>query len=351
MHRSLLLAGFLLLLVPAFASAATSPITRRDGFLLIWQSIGRPADAVTQALFSDVSSGSAGFREITFAERRGILDEAEKFWPAEPLELEDALLWLFRTRSIDDVQKITYDTIPTYLERYPIAHVAGNERMELSEDVLRALLSSLDEKLASESHEVSLYSEKFHGKGTAFGESFNMHAMTAAHRTFPHNTLVEVTNKDNGKTVTVRINDRGPYVDGRDMDLSLGSFLMLSPRSAGVLRNVTFRRLGDAALVLGCGRQPMRQQRITRDVRLLPGVPWTLPLGQSVSWTSTAPYVVLGRTYPDGSSVKLQDWVLPAETYTFTPSIPGTYVFRFGTKEGRRRTMQMTVADCGFTAQ
>ncbi|MBO6526008.1 septal ring lytic transglycosylase RlpA family protein [Erythrobacter sp.] len=66
----------------------------------------------------------------------------------------------------------------------------------------------------------SYYGKRFHGRRTANGERFDMHAMTAAHRTLPFGTLVEVTNPGNGKTVTVRINDRGPFAHGRTIDLS-----------------------------------------------------------------------------------------------------------------------------------
>jgi len=62
----------------------------------------------------------------------------------------------------------------------------------------------------------------FHGKLTANGEVFDMNAMTAAHKTLPLGSLVRVTNLENDKTVTVRINDRGPYVVGRILDCSYG---------------------------------------------------------------------------------------------------------------------------------
>ena len=73
----------------------------------------------------------------------------------------------------------------------------------------------------------SWYGPGFHGRQTANGERFNQGALTAAHRSFPHNTLVKITNAENGKSVTVRINDRGPFVQGRDMDLSLASFVLI----------------------------------------------------------------------------------------------------------------------------
>lgn len=66
----------------------------------------------------------------------------------------------------------------------------------------------------------SYYGDGFHGKKTANGETFNKNALTAAHRTLPFDTRVRVTNLTNGKKVTVRINDRGPYADGRIIDLS-----------------------------------------------------------------------------------------------------------------------------------
>lgn len=66
----------------------------------------------------------------------------------------------------------------------------------------------------------SWYGPNFHGKITANGEIFDMNELTAAHRTLPFNTMVRVDNLDNGRTIIVRINDRGPYVDNRIIDLS-----------------------------------------------------------------------------------------------------------------------------------
>jgi len=71
--------------------------------------------------------------------------------------------------------------------------------------------------------EASWYGKDFHGKKTANGEIFNMHQLTAAHRTLPLGSVVQVTNLDNGKSVQVRINDRGPYIHGRLIDLSYGA--------------------------------------------------------------------------------------------------------------------------------
>ena len=73
----------------------------------------------------------------------------------------------------------------------------------------------------------------FHGKLTAIGEVFDMNAMTAAHKTLPLGSLVRVTNLENDKSVIVRINDRGPYVEGRILDCSYGVAKDLSFVNAG----------------------------------------------------------------------------------------------------------------------
>lgn len=74
------------------------------------------------------------------------------------------------------------------------------------------------------------------GKLTANGERFNPHGLTAAHRTLPFGTKVKVTNLRNGRSVIVRINDRGPFIRGRVMDLSLGAAQQVGLTATGVTR-------------------------------------------------------------------------------------------------------------------
>jgi len=80
----------------------------------------------------------------------------------------------------------------------------------------------------------SWYGRDFHGKRTANGEIYDMHKLTAAHKTLPFNTLVEVENLDNGKRVTVRINDRGPFLKDRILDLSYEAAQKLECHEDGV---------------------------------------------------------------------------------------------------------------------
>ncbi len=80
----------------------------------------------------------------------------------------------------------------------------------------------------------SWYGEDFHGRVTANGEIYDMEALTAAHRTLPFGTEVRVTNAENGRQVRVRINDRGPYLYGRVLDLSLAAARELGMMESGV---------------------------------------------------------------------------------------------------------------------
>ena len=76
---------------------------------------------------------------------------------------------------------------------------------------------------AAQAQIATYYGQEFAGRRTASGETFNYNAMTAAHRTLPFGMRVRVTNSRNGRSIIVRINDRGPFVKGRSIDLSSGA--------------------------------------------------------------------------------------------------------------------------------
>lgn len=88
----------------------------------------------------------------------------------------------------------------------------------------------------SESGQASFYADKHQGRKTANGELYSQQKMTAAHKKLPFGTQVKVTNLSNGKSTVVRINDRGPFVRGRIIDLSKAAFARLAPLSAGILK-------------------------------------------------------------------------------------------------------------------
>ncbi len=94
--------------------------------------------------------------------------------------------------------------------------------------------------------ECSYYADKFHGKKTASGEVYDMNAFTAAHRTLPFNTILEVKNLKNGKTVRVRVNDRGPFKKGRILDISLAAAKKIDLVRMGVTQiEAKIIKLGD----------------------------------------------------------------------------------------------------------
>jgi rare lipoprotein A len=82
----------------------------------------------------------------------------------------------------------------------------------------------------------SYYAAKFHGKRTASGEKFSQKVLTAAHLSLPFGTLLKVTNPSNSKSVIVRVNDRGPYVQGRLLDLSRAAADLIGITRLGVAR-------------------------------------------------------------------------------------------------------------------
>lgn len=87
----------------------------------------------------------------------------------------------------------------------------------------------------------SWYGPKFHGRLTANGETYDMHGLTAAHKTLPFNTKLRVTNLNNGKSVILRINDRGPFLHNRIIDLSKGAAIavdMIETGTAPVLLEI-----------------------------------------------------------------------------------------------------------------
>ncbi len=143
----------------------------------------------------------------------------------------------------------------------------------------------------------SWYGEPYHGRPTTSGEVYDMHQLTAAHRTLPIGTWVMVTNLHNGRSVEVRINDRGPFKEGRVIDLSYAAARLLD--------------------VVGPGVVPVRL-RVTRLPRSADGTPigatrYTVQVGSFVNRAyALALKEELGRTF-DG--VFMASRVIGGETY------------------------------------
>ncbi len=106
----------------------------------------------------------------------------------------------------------------------------------------------------------SWYGPNFHGKQTSNGEWYNMHAMTAAHKTWPMDTMVRVDNLKNGKSVTVRINDRGPFVSGRVIDCSYAAGKAIGLDKTGIAP-VRLTVLGFAGKVYHKPKKPVQVKK------------------------------------------------------------------------------------------
>lgn len=134
-------------------------------------------------------------------------------------------------------KQITTDTTLRYILLLIVAFslfitsCGTTSRVNKTSDSAGAIGERIEEGVAS------WYGPNFHGNLTANGETYNMNGITAAHRTLPFNTVVRVNNLDNGKSVEVRINDRGPFAKNRIIDLSKGAAQkidMVGPGTANV---------------------------------------------------------------------------------------------------------------------
>jgi rare lipoprotein A len=132
-----------------------------------------------------------------------------------------------------------------------ILSACGGRKTTVPVPVPTANSNSSNSSIPDDEGMASYYAEPYHGRPTANGEIFDTYnAMTAAHRTLPFNTLVRVTNKTNGQTVDVRINDRGPFVDGRVIDLSLAAARKIDMVRAGVVPvRIHVMKTGDSSTV------------------------------------------------------------------------------------------------------
>ncbi len=122
----------------------------------------------------------------------------------------------------------------------------------------------------------SWYGAKFHGRPTALGETYDMYAMTAAHKTMPLPSYARVRNPATGREIVVRVNDRGPFVDGRVIDLSY-----TAARRLGVLRGVTpveVERITHAEIRAGLSRRDAADSRVEAVAAAPPQAPFDAPV-------------------------------------------------------------------------
>jgi len=123
---------------------------------------------------------------------------------------------------------------PIFYSNKPVKVESREKRFFATEESKIDTLHNLSNEVETITGFASFYADDFDGKQTASGEIFNMYELTAAHKTYPFNTMIRVVNVENKKTVIVRINDRGPFVEGRIIDLSLGAATQLGMDKTGI---------------------------------------------------------------------------------------------------------------------
>ncbi len=145
---------------------------------------------------------------------------------------------------------------------------------------------------ASDVGMASWYGHPYHGRLAASGEIYDMHRLTAAHRTLPFGTRVRVHNLANSKTVDVKINDRGPFIEGRLIDLSRAAALVLGIQRTGkarvrleVLPASAATSAGNFVVQVGAFRVRANAERLQREMERRYGYAVLLPLrGDPVLW-------------------------------------------------------------------
>lgn len=118
--------------------------------------------------------------------------------------------------------------------RFQVEHLIN---FELEQDASNLQIKKLGLKRTNKISysKASWYGEPFHGRKTASNEAFDKNLLTCAHKKLAINTLILVTNLENKKEVIVRVNDRGPFIKGRDLDLSEAAAQLLESKSKGVV--------------------------------------------------------------------------------------------------------------------
>lgn len=230
------------------------------------------------------------------------------FRPGDTINLAEILKILIETNKIqvEPPARAPFKDVPAdawfapYFEYARLVQLlpgSGEKEVQPALPITRGLMAELLYRLqkkpkAVEGGKASYYGGKFHGRTTASGEVFDASGFTAAHRAYSFGTWLKVTNQDNGKSVTVRVNDRGPYGDAqRVIDLSKAAFEAIAPLSRGVI-SVTIERadgpsLGAAASTLSASSLLSTQKETCPERALLTFLPSTT--FQNLELTSDLP--------------------------------------------------------------
>jgi len=218
--------------------------------------------------FPDVSADVWYAKYVAKAKGLGIVSGDSTtglFRPGDPINLAEILKILIEAKGIEvkPAAATPFADVPTdawfapyfdYAKFIGLLDEQGKDSVHPDHPVNRGLLAEFLYRIrqkpkTDEYGKASFYGDKFHGRTTASGDVFDASDLTAAHRIYPFGTWLRVTNTENGQSVDVRVNDRGPYGDSqRILDLSKAAFERIAPLSRGVIW-VTIQKIQASAVV------------------------------------------------------------------------------------------------------
>ena len=208
-----------------------------------------------EPIFTDIDNNAWYSKYLFIAKSKEIVNGYEdgSFAPNDSIKLTETLKIHMKCLNIEefpDTSALTFIDVNNegWYAKY-IAYAAVHEILDISakneifpdQKMTRGNFAEIVYRLR-ESYEngskfgkATFYGKAVNGNGTASGETFDMYALTAAHKTLPFGTIVQVTNLSNGKIVEVKINDRGPFGAGRVIDLSETAFAELASLGTGII--------------------------------------------------------------------------------------------------------------------
>lgn len=210
--------------------------------------------------FTDVFAAAWYSRYADAAKKAGIIEGYSDgtFHPEETINLVEALKIFFSSHSditlpetpenfyADAGENTWFSKYTSYAGEHGLINIYSDNTINTEQEMTRGYLAEIiyrTEKSLAEGYmfgKATWYGSAVQGSNTASGEIFDYNLFTAAHRTLPFGTMVDVTNLANGKTVRVKITDRGPFGPGRELDLSSGAFKEIASLGAGVI-NVQYK--------------------------------------------------------------------------------------------------------------
>jgi len=233
-------------------------VNRAEALKIILKSAGIECETGdTELTFTDINPDEWYYKYLWEGVDRNIVKgyEDSTFKPEETVNLSEALKMIINTNQLvaldpesqdgffaDADPEAWYAKYLNYASENGLIYPDADNNIKPGKTLTRADLIYMiyREKTGIFSGEIeygqaTYYGELFNGMGTASGDTFDQTAMTAAHKTLPFDTKVRVTNLANNQTVEVRINDRGPYGEGRIIDLSQSAFEEIGSLGTGIL--------------------------------------------------------------------------------------------------------------------